>query len=168
VAGHLGVQTGFIEEYQAADIPGRLLLSPPAVGGLNVRPILLGGARRFFIAQAQLLQTVPQGGDADRDLELLPAPLLQFPQRQVRLRGNPMAQGPVVLLQTRTPVTTDHFGLAGAGSAVLFPKALDAFAADAEAPANLASSLSALTRGDDPKAQVPAQRMHNALLTPRA
>jgi hypothetical protein len=30
------------------DIPGWLLSAPKPAGGFNVRPILLGGARRFF------------------------------------------------------------------------------------------------------------------------
>ncbi len=48
VAGHGGVQTRFINKHQLADIPAGLLLSPMPPGGFNVRPILLGGARRFF------------------------------------------------------------------------------------------------------------------------
>jgi hypothetical protein len=154
VASHLGVQSGFVNEYQPADIPVGLLRPPPSAGGLDVRSILLGGARRFFIAQPQLLQAVPQGGDAEGDVELLPTPLLQLHQRQVRLLGNPTAQGPVMLLQTGAPVAADLFGLASAGQAVLLPKTLDASAADPEAPAYLAGSLSAFTCGDDSKAQV--------------
>jgi hypothetical protein len=48
VAGHLGIQAGLINKHQSADIPAGLLLSPMPPGGFNVRPILLGGARRFF------------------------------------------------------------------------------------------------------------------------
>ena len=48
VAGHGSVQAGFINKHQLADIPAGLLLSPMPPGGFNVRPILLGGARRFF------------------------------------------------------------------------------------------------------------------------
>lgn len=46
--GHLGIEPGLVDEDQAARIPMRLLLSPGEAGGLNVGPILLGGARRFF------------------------------------------------------------------------------------------------------------------------
>jgi hypothetical protein len=48
VAGHLGVQACFINKHQLANIPAGLLLSPKPPGGFNIRPILLGGARRFF------------------------------------------------------------------------------------------------------------------------
>ena len=58
VAGHLGVQAGFINKHQLADIPVRLLPSPMPPGGFNVRPILLGGARRFFYSSAPV---VPAG-----------------------------------------------------------------------------------------------------------
>ena len=47
-AGHFGVQARFINKHQLADIPLRLVLAPEPAGGFNVRPILLGGARRFF------------------------------------------------------------------------------------------------------------------------
>ena len=58
VAGHLGVQAGFINKHQLADIPAGLLLSPMPPGGFNVRPILLGGARRFFYSSDRV---VPDG-----------------------------------------------------------------------------------------------------------
>ena len=58
VAGHGGVQAGFINKHQLADIPAGLLLSPMPPGGFNVRPILLGGARRFFYSSGPV---VPAG-----------------------------------------------------------------------------------------------------------
>jgi hypothetical protein len=58
VAGHLGVQTGFINKHQSADIPAGLLPAPKSPGGFNVRPILLGGARRFFYSSNRV---VPAG-----------------------------------------------------------------------------------------------------------
>ena len=58
VAGHLGVQAGFINKHQLADIPAGLLPSPIPPGGFNVRPILLGGARRFFYSSDRV---VPAG-----------------------------------------------------------------------------------------------------------
>ena len=48
VAGQLGVQTGFVDKHQAVEIPVRLLVPPAGPGGFDVRPFLLGGARRFF------------------------------------------------------------------------------------------------------------------------
>src|SRR5216684_524836 len=47
-AAQLGVQTRFIDKHQPADIPIGLLLAPKLPRGFNIRPILLGGARRFF------------------------------------------------------------------------------------------------------------------------
>jgi hypothetical protein len=58
VAGHFGIQAGFIDKRQAADIPARLLPAPKLAGGLDVRPILLGGARRFFYSSDR---AVPDG-----------------------------------------------------------------------------------------------------------
>ena len=46
--GQFGVQARFVDKHQPADIPIGLLLAPKLPGGLNIRPILLGGARRFF------------------------------------------------------------------------------------------------------------------------
>jgi hypothetical protein len=48
VAGHLGVQTRFIDKDQLANIPAGLLPAPKPAGGFNISAVLLGGARRFF------------------------------------------------------------------------------------------------------------------------
>ena len=45
---HLGVEPGFIQEDEAAVVPGSALILPTQTGGLNIRTILLGGAQRFF------------------------------------------------------------------------------------------------------------------------
>ena len=55
VAGHLGVYTGFINKHQSADIPVGLLTAPKPPGGFNIRPILLGGARRFFYSSDRVV-----------------------------------------------------------------------------------------------------------------
>jgi hypothetical protein len=47
-AAQLGVQTRFIDKHQPADIPIGLLQAPKLPGGSDLRPILLGGASRFF------------------------------------------------------------------------------------------------------------------------
>ena len=57
-AGHLGVQAGFINEHQMANIPVGLLPLPKPPGGFNIGPILLGGARRFFYSSNPV---VPDG-----------------------------------------------------------------------------------------------------------
>ena len=54
VAGQLGVQAGFINKHQLADIPARLLPAPKRPGRFDIRPILLGGARRFFYSSGQV------------------------------------------------------------------------------------------------------------------
>jgi hypothetical protein len=55
VAGQLGVQACFINKDQPADIPVGLLPAPKPPGGFNVRPILLGGARRFFYSSDRVV-----------------------------------------------------------------------------------------------------------------
>jgi hypothetical protein len=47
-AGHFGVQPGFVDKHQSAHIPVGLLPAPASPGRSDLRPILLGGARRFF------------------------------------------------------------------------------------------------------------------------
>src|SRR5580658_153626 len=91
----------------------------------------------FFIAQAQPLQTGPQGGDADGDLELLPTPFLEFAQGQIGLLRNPTAQGAAMLFQAGAAITTNLLGLARAGETVPIPIPLHAFATDAKTLANL-------------------------------
>ncbi len=55
---------------------------------------------------------MPQGVEADAHLKLLPAALLQLPQGDVHLLGEPAAQPPIVLLQAAAAITPDLFGLA--------------------------------------------------------
>ena len=40
------------------------------------------------------MEPMPEGGDPDLDAQLYPAALLELDQRQVRLPGDPPAQGP--------------------------------------------------------------------------
>jgi hypothetical protein len=47
-AGHLGVEARLVDKNQVTYIPVGLLPTPERPGRLNVRSILLGGARRFF------------------------------------------------------------------------------------------------------------------------
>jgi hypothetical protein len=60
VAGQLGVQACFINKNQPADIPVGLLPAPKPPGGFNLRPILLGGARRFFYSSDRVA-VMPKG-----------------------------------------------------------------------------------------------------------
>jgi len=54
-AGHFGVQACFIDKHQLAHIPVRLLLTPAPPGCFDIRPILLGGARRFFYSSVPVV-----------------------------------------------------------------------------------------------------------------
>ena len=47
-ARHLGVEARLIDEDQPLNRPVSLLLLPALAGGLEVLPVLLGGAQRFF------------------------------------------------------------------------------------------------------------------------
>ena len=136
-------------------------------GGLDIRPRLLGGARRFFIAQPQPFQPVPQRRDADGYVQLRQTSLLEFPQRQIRLRPNPAAQGAVMLFQAGTAVTADLLGAAAAGEPVLLLKPLHTFTADPKPPAHFAGALTPFARRDNPLAQVLTQRPHEFPFMPR-
>lgn len=59
--GQLGVQTGFIDKDQPADVPTALLASPQCPCPFNVGPVLLGGARRFFYNSAPIAQADATG-----------------------------------------------------------------------------------------------------------
>lgn len=52
-AGHLGVEPRLVDKDQVANIPVGLLPTPESPGRLDVRPILLGGASRFFYSSGQ-------------------------------------------------------------------------------------------------------------------
>jgi hypothetical protein len=106
---------------------------------------------------------MPQGGDADGNLQLLETPFLKFAQGQIRLFCNPIVQGPVMLFQAGAAITTDLFRPTRAGELRLFPKPLHAFATDVKALANFSRAFSAFPRGDDPLTQILTQRSHNFL-----
>lgn len=44
----LGVERGLIDENQPPVVPARLVPAPPGPGESDIRPLLLGGVRRFF------------------------------------------------------------------------------------------------------------------------
>jgi hypothetical protein len=114
-----------------------------------------------------LFQAVPQGGDADGNLQLLETPLLEFAQGQIRLLCNPLAQGAVMLFQAGAAITTNLFGPACTREPLLLPKTLHTFAADTKTLANLPRAVPALPRGDDPLTQILTQRPHNSLFMER-
>lgn len=61
--GQFGVQARFIDKHQPADIPIGLWLVPKLPRRFNIRPILLGGARRFFYSSGP---TAPTGATRRR------------------------------------------------------------------------------------------------------
>ena len=48
--GQLEMEARFVNKHQTADVPSRWRLPPQGACPLNVAPVWLGGARRFFIA----------------------------------------------------------------------------------------------------------------------
>ena len=52
-AGHLGIEARLVDKDQPSGVPVRLALPPTRSGRLNVGPILLGGARRFFYSSGR-------------------------------------------------------------------------------------------------------------------
>jgi hypothetical protein len=57
-AGQFRIQTRFIDKDQPAHVPIGLLPAPKLPGRFDIRPILLGGARRFFYSSGP---TAPAG-----------------------------------------------------------------------------------------------------------
>ena len=47
-ARELGIERRLIDEDEPARVSGRLVPPPPGPGRRHVRPVLLGGGRRFF------------------------------------------------------------------------------------------------------------------------
>jgi len=80
---------------------------------------------------------MPQGIGPDLDLEAFPAALLQLPQREINLLGQPPAKEPVVLLETAAAVAANLFRPTLARLGVLLPEALHTAATHTEAPTNL-------------------------------
>ena len=52
-SSHLGVESGFVDKDQTLAVPLGLVRSPPGAGRFDIRPILLGGARRFFYSSSR-------------------------------------------------------------------------------------------------------------------
>jgi hypothetical protein len=104
---------------------------------------------------------MPQSGEANGYLELIPTALPQFGQGQIRLGFNPPLQDAIVIRQPGTPVAADFFGQALTGLVVLPPKPLDAFTADPETLADFAGAFTPFTRSNDALPQILTQRSHS-------
>lgn len=113
--GHLGVQAGLVDEDQLLAVPTWLGASPQDPGRLDIRLFLLGGVRRFFIAQAQPVQLAPKRSNSDLDAQLFPAALLEFSQGQISLLGDPRPQDRLMRSQTGATIAANLLRPAMAG-----------------------------------------------------
>ena len=110
----------FIKEDEPGDGPAWLPALPLLAGRRDVGAVLLRGAQRFFIAQAEVLETVPQGGEAEMHFEFARDALLEFGQCQIGLLMDPAAQRLAVLFQAGTPAAAALPGLDAAGGRLEF------------------------------------------------
>jgi hypothetical protein len=95
----------------------------------------------FFIAQAQPVDAMPQGIEADLAPQLLLAALLDLAQGDIDLRGEPPAKESVVALQAAAAIAPDLPGPTVAAFLVLFPEAFHTAPADSEALGHLTGSF---------------------------
>lgn len=118
----------------------------------------------FFITQAQAVEPMPQRREADLNIELVLAALLQFDQGQIRLLSDPSLQPFLMFLEPRFAVAANLLWPAMSARAVLLPESLHAFATDTEALTDLASASALRARLDDTFTQIPTQRPHKFVL----
>ena len=135
-------------------IPLGLLVPPKLPSSRYVRPVLLGGARHFFKAEAETEQLMPEGIDAHRHAEVRQATLLQLGHADVRLAAYPVGDHSTVLLKPRAPVTPDLLGPKLTAAFKLTVQARHRPAAHAKALAHLDRTGSCLPGLDDPTPQI--------------
>jgi hypothetical protein len=97
---------------------------------------------------------VPQGVEAELHPKLLLTALLHLAQGDVHLLGEPLAQQPVLALQSTAPVAADLLRSAMTAGLVLLPKALYAAAAHPETLGHLADSFALLSGPHDASTQI--------------
>ena len=114
----------------------------------------------FFIAQAEMLDPVPQGGEAQADFEFAREALLEFGQRQIGLLLDPVAQRLIVFFQARTPIAAAALGLEAAGGRLEFAVTLDAAFGEFEEPRGLRRTVPPRSGRDDALAQIGAVGSH--------
>ena len=114
----------------------------------------------FFIAQAKVFETVPQGGEAQAHFEFARNPLLEFGQRQIGLFLDPAAQLLVVPLQAGAPIASALLGLDVADGRLEFAITFDAALGNLEEPGDLCGAVSALSGRDDAFAEISAVGLH--------
>ena len=96
----------------------------------------------FFIAQAEVLKTMPQGSKSQADFEFAQKALLEFDQRQIGLLLDPAAQGRIVLCQARAPVAAAGLGLEAASRCLQFAVTLHAALGELEEPRGIRRAVS--------------------------
>jgi hypothetical protein len=108
---------------------------------------------------------MPHSRAADLNFELSQAALAKLVDRQVGLLFNPTSQFWLVFAQSRAPVTTDLLGPAVTALLILPPQPCFAAAAHSKSLVHFAWAFSALSRRDDPFAQIFTQGSHDFLHT---
>ena len=114
----------------------------------------------FFIAQAEVFEPVPQGGDAQMHFEFARDALLEFGQSQIGALMDPAAQSRVMLFEAGAAVAAAWPGLDAAGGRAQFAVTLDAALGDFEEAGDLRCAVSALSRRNDAFAQINAVGSH--------
>ncbi len=165
---HLRVQSGLVDEDQAPTRPMRLGAPPAPPRHSNIRSLLLGGVRRFFITQPESIEPMPQRRQADLHVKLLAATLLQLHQGQIRLGGNASPQSRFMLLQPGDPIAADLLRAAVPASLVLLPESHHTLASHPKALANLTGTSPIRPRLNNTLTQILAQRSHNLVLMRRS
>src|SRR5580658_2603807 len=114
----------------------------------------------FFRAQAETMQLVPEGVDADRYPKVHQTTLLQLRQADVRLAAYPAADRSAVLLQPRAPVAADLLGPKITAELKLLVQARHGTPTHTKALAHLDRTGSCLPGLDDPTPQILTQWCH--------
>ena len=114
----------------------------------------------FFIAQAQVFQPVPQGGDSKAHFQVPRNAPLELGQSQIRLLPDPSAQGLIMLFQTGTPAAAPLLGIQMARAQILLPITLHTALGNLEQAGGLLRAVSALPARDDALAQISAAGSH--------
>ena len=103
---HVRGRPGFIDENELPRVEGRLLLPPCGAGASYVRTLLLGRAKRFFIADPQALQKPTDGRLSHLDASLVQL-LPQFEEGRARRLLDELPHDGLVLGELRLLVAAE-------------------------------------------------------------
>ena len=118
----------------------------------------------FFIAQAKVLESVPEGGDAQAHFESAGNARLEFGQGQIGLLGDPAAQSLVMLFQAGTTVAAPLLRLDAARGRVKFAVTLHTALGEFEELGERGRAVSAFSGRDDAFAQIGAVGSHSPIV----